>query len=71
MTLPWGPPFGVGPIDGPATVRLGPFERRALPVTRTIPAGTPPGRYYYTLRAETPAGDVIDEDTFEFTVEAP
>jgi hypothetical protein len=68
-TLPWGDPFGYGPVDGPADVSLGPLQQRSLVITHRLPLGTPAGNYYYTLRLGQYPDRVIDEDTFRFTVE--
>jgi hypothetical protein len=70
-TLPWGGPMGYGPVDGPVNASLGPFQERSVVLTHRLPLGTPPGRYYYTLRLGQYPDRVIDEDTFPFTVELP
>jgi hypothetical protein len=71
VTLPWGDPFGFGPVDGPAPIHLGPFGQGQVVITHRLPNSTPAGRYYYTLRAAQLPYNMIDEDTFNFTVEAP
>jgi hypothetical protein len=71
ITLPWGDPMGMGPIDGPLSTSLGPYETRELRRTEQIPVRTPAGTYYYTLRIWQSTDQVIDEATFPFTVEIP
>lgn len=70
-TLPWGDPMGFGPVDGPVNAGLGPFQERSVAITHRLPLGTPPGRYYYTLRLWQSPDIVMDEETFPFTVELP
>jgi hypothetical protein len=71
ITLPWGDPFGYGPVDGPAFVHLDSFARRVQSITHRLPVGLPSGRYYYSVRAEDQANTILDESTFPFTVNIP
>lgn len=71
VTTPWSEPFGFGPVDGPIPLSLNPFFEGQAVITHTIPLGTPQGSYHYTLRIGQLPDNMIDEDTFHFTVESP
>jgi hypothetical protein len=65
--LPNGNPYG--PLLGPKQLTLAGGEAKVISHSHRIPQGAPLGEYTYVARAGHPPDDLLDEDSFLFTVE--
>jgi parallel beta-helix repeat protein len=68
VTLPNGKPYPGNPIIGPKKVTLPGNKNIQRHMTHPIPGAAPLGIYTYKSRIGLPPGQLIDEDSFEFTV---
>jgi len=65
VQLPGG---GTRYLLGPVPVTLQPSEVLVVPVSHNVPMIAPLGEYGYTAQIGTPPNNLIDDDTFLFTV---
>jgi hypothetical protein len=56
------------PLQGPVPVTLDPAEVKVVPVSHNVPQMAPLGEYLYKAQIGTPPNNLIDQDSFAFTV---